>query len=546
MKHPRAWVLAAMLVASLIVISPWPRDELVVKYVDSSSELHNKLLPNDVVYRINGKPPSQVDLHALNGKYVTLSTNRGEIKTLFNSTLVKFEKRKFTNLRFGLDLEGGIYAVVEPQGNVSDEVLEDVKATLEKRVSSVRESSFQISKFGNQSFIQIQIAGGTEEELMKLINTTGIFEGKIPLTVKFEENKGMLKVGPKEKWLEVELKNNSIVINDTAYHIHQNFSYLGINFEIVNISSDAARLLATVYRNDNRGKDIVKVYIDPQHSFLQREGDFYTWGFRVEVTEEAAQRFYNVVRNLGIRPARLGEELYLEEKLFLYLDGKEMSNLSISAGLKEKPTTIASVTGSSRTREEAIEERRFLQNILRSGSLPVKLNVLSVYKITPKLGIEFFENLLLAGIVALIAISSVLLLRYRSVKVVSLIIFTTLSEIIIILACSVLIGWTLDLGSLVGIFVVVLTGIEQQVMITDEIRAGKEQHISLRERLNRAFFVIFGSAGTTIGAMLPLMVLGFGMLRGFAITTILGILVGVFITRPVYSELVKTVLEKYY
>jgi len=51
------------------------------------------------------------------------------------------------------------------------------------------------------------------------------------------------------------------------------------------------------------------------------------------------------------------------------------------------------------------------------------------------------------------------------------------------------------------------------------------------------------SAGTTIVAMIPLMNVEAGMLKGFAFTTIVGILIGVFITRPAFAEIVKYIVK---
>ena len=42
--------------------------------------------------------------------------------------------------------------------------------------------------------------------------------------------------------------------------------------------------------------------------------------------------------------------------------------------------------------------------------------------------------------------------------------------------------------------------------------------------------------------MFPLMFVGVGLVRGFAITTIVGVLVGILITRPAYAKLVERLL----
>ena len=45
--------------------------------------------------------------------------------------------------------------------------------------------------------------------------------------------------------------------------------------------------------------------------------------------------------------------------------------------------------------------------------------------------------------------------------------------------------------------------------------------------------------------MLPLFVLGVGMLKGFAITTIAGVLVGIFITRPAFARIIEEMFKKF-
>ena len=54
--------------------------------------------------------------------------------------------------------------------------------------------------------------------------------------------------------------------------------------------------------------------------------------------------------------------------------------------------------------------------------------------------------------------------------------------------------------------------------------------------------MIGAAAATTIIAMSPLAVLSLGDLRGFAIVTILGVLIGVFVTRPAYGDILRYLL----
>jgi preprotein translocase subunit SecD len=48
----------------------------------------------------------------------------------------------------------------------------------------------------------------------------------------------------------------------------------------------------------------------------------------------------------------------------------------------------------------------------------------------------------------------------------------------------------------------------------------------------------------TVAAMIPLFWAGAGMLKGFALTTIIGVSIGVFITRPAFSSIVSLIVKE--
>jgi preprotein translocase subunit SecD len=50
------------------------------------------------------------------------------------------------------------------------------------------------------------------------------------------------------------------------------------------------------------------------------------------------------------------------------------------------------------------------------------------------------------------------------------------------------------------------------------------------------------AALTTIVAMSPLFVLSLGQLRGFAIITIVGVIIGVAVTRPAYGDVLRKLM----
>ena len=135
----------------------------------------------------------------------------------------------------------------------------------------------------------------------------------------------------------------------------------------------------------------------------------------------------------------------------------------------------------------------------------------------------------------------IVFIRYKKVKSSLALLITSLSELIIILGIASFIDWNLDLPSIAGILATIGTGIDSQIIVLDEAR--QDLGLSLKQRLKRAFKIILGTYFTALVALLPLMWAGAGLLKGFAITTIIGITVGVLITRPAFTDMVRKIEE---
>jgi preprotein translocase subunit SecD len=58
-------------------------------------------------------------------------------------------------------------------------------------------------------------------------------------------------------------------------------------------------------------------------------------------------------------------------------------------------------------------------------------------------------------------------------------------------------------------------------------------------RIKEALFIIFTSFATIIASLFPLFYVGAGLLKGFAVTSIVGITIGVLITRPAFADMIK-------
>ena len=277
------------------------------------------------------------------------------------------------------------------------------------------------------------------------------------------------------------------------------------------------------------GKDVKSV--EPPTKIPQ--GDNWAYGVPFELTLEGAKKFAEVAKGKAYH------------KVELYMDGKLISAPVLSPDLADgrpHPKQVITVGGYPPTKEE-IDEAMAIYSALKSGALPVKLNIEYISTVSPEFGKEFLKGTAIALLLAFVAVGIIVSVRYKQPKIALPILITCLSEIVIILGFASLISWKLDLPSIAGIIAAVGTGVDNQIVITDE--ALKKGAGKIRASIKRAFFIIFASASTSIAAMLPLFVLGVGMLKGFAITTIAGVLIGIFITRPAYARIIENMFKKF-
>ncbi|MBS3062151.1 MAG: hypothetical protein J4215_06220 [Candidatus Diapherotrites archaeon] len=217
-----------------------------------------------------------------------------------------------------------------------------------------------------------------------------------------------------------------------------------------------------------------------------------------------------------------------------------------------KDATIYSqlvIRGFGQNEEEAFANLNSLTVLLESGSLPIPVESISRETISPLLGQEFLNDTVWMGVLALLIIGLIIFIRYRHMILVVPIMATAVFEAFLVLGIAAALGWKLDLAYVAGIIAAIGTGVNDQIVITDELlkKSDDEEHASDSERVKRAFFIVIAAASTSMVTMLPIIlvgVVGLGKLVGFAITTVVGVLVGVLLTRPAYGEIAKYLLSR--
>jgi len=266
------------------------------------------------------------------------------------------------------------------------------------------------------------------------------------------------------------------------------------------------------------------------------------WGVGFTLSADGASTFQNTAIKYGATtdPA--------DHKLTMLLDNKSVYSAPLSqalaGSLQSEPTTqLFASTGSGTSGEQQATN---LEIQLRAGALPVDVAIAGSGSTSASLGQHYMEMCLIAGIFALIMVAFVIFYRYREPRIVLPMVLINASEIVILLGFISVIQFQMDLPTVAGLIAVLGTGIDQLVVITDEIlHEGlvPSPNIYLK-RLARALTIIVIAAATVLIAMLPLALMDLSTLKGFAIITMMGVIIGVLVTRPAYGRIIMDILSE--
>jgi len=266
------------------------------------------------------------------------------------------------------------------------------------------------------------------------------------------------------------------------------------------------------------------------------------WGVAFTLSKDGAATFQDAAVKFGATTTPA------DHKLTMLLDNQTVYSAPLSqqlaGSLQTEPTTeLFASTGSGTS---GMQQATNLEIQLRAGALPVDVDIAGSGSTSASLGQHYLEMCIVAGILALIMVGFVIFYRYREPRIVLPMVLINASEILILLGFISIIKFQMDLPTIAGLIAVMGTGIDQLVVITDEIlHEGivPSPNVYLK-RLARALSIIVTAAATVLIAMLPLALLDLSTLKGFAIITMMGVIVGVLVTRPAYGKIIMEILSE--
>ncbi len=206
--------------------------------------------------------------------------------------------------------------------------------------------------------------------------------------------------------------------------------------------------------------------------------------------------------------------------------------------------------GSGQITTRSVADRDQIYNVLKYGSLPVSFDVQSSRSVSPTLGTASINSSQIAGIVGLLAVAIFMLVYYRLPGLladVALLIYTLISfalyrAIPITLTLAGIAGFILSIGLAVDANVLIFSRIK------DELRHGLPLATAVERGFDHAWPSIRDANASTLITSLILYYFGssFGVsiIKGFALTLALGILLSLFtavvITRTFLRSVVAT------
>ncbi|MEL6159975.1 MAG: protein translocase subunit SecD [Cyanobacteria bacterium J06623_5] len=241
------------------------------------------------------------------------------------------------------------------------------------------------------------------------------------------------------------------------------------------------------------------------------------WQVDISFNQEGAELFAQLTRDIAGTGRGLG----------IFLDNQLISAPSVNVQYAQTGIVGGNATISGRFDAESARD---LEIQLRGGSLPLPVEIVENRTVGATLGRDSVERSLYAALLGLALVLVFMAVYYRLPGVladIALIVYAILTW-----AAYNLLGVTLTLPGIAGFILSIGMAVDANVLIfertREELRSGKTLYRSVESGFYRAFSSILDSNVTTLIACGALFFLGTGLVRGFALTLAIGVLVSMF------------------
>ena len=441
-------------------------------------------------------------------------------------------------LQLGLDLRGGSQLTLQvlPSGRiktVEKDQLEAVKDVLERRINGLGVAESTLQTVGNDELV-LQLPGEQDpSRAAKVLGTTALLEFRVQKPGSEAEMQGLLKLKrqvdavlglrkaaaaaaaaaasadkPAEPKPSLSADDLAKALTSLALTVPPGASETD---QLELLQKDVNRRVVALFDPSSlTGKDLVS-------AGRQQERSGSGWDVTLAFNREGGEKFATLTQSIAGTGRLLG----------IVLDGRSISEASV--GPEFKAAGIAGGSASITGRFSA-DEARDLEVQLRGGSLPLPVKVIEVRSIGPSLGAENVRTSLLAALSGLALVAVFMVVMYRLPGLVSVLALALYS--LFNLGIYALIPVTLSLPGIAGFILSIGMAVDANVLIferiKEELRAGNSLIRSIDTGFALAFSSILDGHVTGLISCVALFALGTGLVKGFAVTLAIGLLLSLF------------------
>jgi len=392
-------------------------------------------------------------------------------------------------VQLGLDLQGGVRMVLEPEGidemneETKSEVLDQIRAILGNRVNQYGLTNPEIRIFGGDRIL-VNLPGTTDpEDARSLIGQTAMLEFR-----------RVLQAG--------ENPLDELIPTSSTQELFRNREGVPYIVESEILLTGAALSNAKVGTSTS----------------LQSSGRYY---ILMEFTPEGAQRFATIMGRMEVG-----------ELLAIILDGTIYSAPSISESIKSAAAQGWRNIVDSTTIQGDFddEEVKILAIALRAGALPVAINIAEETTVGPTLGADSIRRGMMTIVIGFVIILIYMFAFYRVLGFVGNI--ALILNMLIVFAALNVFGAVLTLPGIAGIILTIGMTVDANVIIFERVkeerRTGKSPLAAVRAGFEKSLSTLFDANITTLITAFILLMLGTGPIRGFAVTLGIGVIGSLF------------------
>ncbi len=212
----------------------------------------------------------------------------------------------------------------------------------------------------------------------------------------------------------------------------------------------------------------------------------------------------------------------IKKQVAIVLDNRIVSAPTVQTEIADGKAII--------TGQKDIKESKKLADRLNEGMLPIPAKVIGQQNVGATLGAQSIKKSLLAGVIGLILVALFMIFHYKlpgTIAVVALAIYS-----VITLAIFKIIPVTMTLAGIAGFILSIGMAVDANILIfertREELRSGKDIVAAIEEGFKRAWSSIRDSNFSTIITCIILFYFGSGIVKGFALTLVIGVLISMF------------------